>query len=273
MGRTVSGKNRCPPLTACNANEDPVHQVLLSPFRLDRFEVTVGRFRKFVDAWDYRGLPEGAGGDAVVAGAGWRSSWNANLPTSKEELEGDIACRNDVYDVDRISTWTSAPAYYENLPVTCLTWYEAFAFCVWDGGRLPTEAEWEFAAANGAAGDLYPWGEAAPTATRSVYNCSYDPVPCPIIPPFPAVVGSHPGDADQWGIRDLAGNVGEWILDAVGVYPSGSVRNYANTIYGFRTTRGGAFVTTATDLRAASRASFIPGEGESALGLRCARAP
>jgi formylglycine-generating enzyme required for sulfatase activity len=272
MGRSVNGKNQCPS-DACNVNEEPAHRVTLSPYALDRFEVTVSRFRKFVDAWNYEGLPGGAAGDAVVAGSGWQLAWNTSLPASKGAFEKDLEGGTDTFDFTPIMTWTSTPGYYENLPINGVTWYQAFAFCAWDGGRLPTEAEWEFAAANGAAADLYPWGEAVPTATMSVYDCALDPDPCEPPPPFPAYVGSRPEDANRWGHRDLAGNVAEWTLDAVGPYPAKPVTNYANTAYGYRVIRGGDFGTPADALRATFRGTAGPGESASSLGFRCARTP
>jgi sulfatase modifying factor 1 len=277
MGRSIHGKNRCPAsLPAdlpCTDNELPAHQVTLSPFQLDRFEVTVGRIRKFVDAWDYQGLPVGAGGDGVVAGAGWQSAWNANLPSSKAEFENDLAGLNDHFDIVTITTWTATPGYYENLPINCVSWYEAFAFCAWDGGRLPTEAEWEYAAGNGRAGDLYPWGESVPTPSMSVYDCTSDPDPCLITPPFPAFVGSRAKDQNRWGNRDLGGNIAEWTLDAVGPYLAASVTNYANVADGFRVVRGGDFDDGAYFLRAAFRGSENPTETTAGTGFRCARAP
>jgi formylglycine-generating enzyme len=271
MGRSIYGKNRCPE-TACSLDEEPPHSVTLSPYALDRFEVTVSRFRKFVDAWDYEAPPAGAGGDAVVADAGWQSAWNTSLPASRSRLERDLECLNDQSDIPA-STLTSAPGYDENLPINCVTWYEAFVFCVWDGGRLPTEAEWEYAAANGANADLYPWGEAVPTQELAVYDCGLDPAPCGVSPPFPAYVGSRPGGANRWGHDDLAGNVNEWVLDAIAPYPSEPVTNPASTFFGFRIARGGAYIEYAYNLRAAFRGGLAPNDTASSFGFRCARAP
>jgi formylglycine-generating enzyme required for sulfatase activity len=277
MGRSLRGKNRCPNSVladTCSDDELPAHRVTLSPYRLDRFEVTLARFRKFVDAWDYKPPPVGAGGDAVVASAGWQSAWDASLPASQGDLEKDLECDNDRLDTLPLSVWTSAPGYYETLPVACVSWYEAFAFCAWDGGRLPTEAEWEFAAANGAAADLYPWGEAVPTQTRSVYDCTQDAAnPCTLGPPIPADVGSRPGDENRWGHRDLGGNVAEWTLDSVDPYSPGARENYATTADGFRVIRGGNFLDGPDQLRAAFRLSLAPSNTLPRVGFRCAGTP
>ncbi|HEY2406444.1 MAG TPA: SUMF1/EgtB/PvdO family nonheme iron enzyme [Polyangiaceae bacterium] len=96
-------------------------------------------------------------------------------------------------------TWTDAPASNEQKPVNCVTWYESFAFCIWDSGCLPTEAEWGYVAAGGDENGLYPWGAAAPSSVR---------VSATIVN-----VGSVPTGAGRWTHQDLAGGVYEWMLD------------------------------------------------------------
>jgi formylglycine-generating enzyme required for sulfatase activity len=278
MGRSTKGTDRCPePEMAsgtCEGDELPEVSITLAPYELDRFEVTVGRFRAFFDAYDGKGLPGGAAPNLSIPDSAWEADWNKGLPTSKAALEADLSCSTNPHGATPMqATWTHTRGANENLPINCITWYEAFAFCAWDGGRLPTEAEWELAAANGAANDLYPWGEGAPTPALAVYDCTLEGAACRR-PVMPAAVGSLPGGATRAGHRDLAGNVFEWTRDSISSYPTAPMTDYAYLtpgFYGFPVIRGGAFTAPAASLRAAARASSSPDASSPAVGVRCAR--
>ena len=137
-------------------------------FYLDEFEVTVGRFRRFVDQYDGTVPAEGAGAHPKIPGSGWQTAWNKYYHATREKLVAAIKC-DSTYQ-----TWHDSPSGTEQHPMNCVTWYEAFAFCAWDGGRLPTEAEWEKAAAGGDENRLFPWGMAEADITRASYGCLYD---------------------------------------------------------------------------------------------------
>jgi sulfatase modifying factor 1 len=116
--------------------DDTGSPATLGPFVLDRFEITVGRYRRFVAGYPGDLPAAGDGAPASVPSGGWEASWSVDLPADKSALSTAMVC-DATY-----ATWTPSPGPNEDKPINCLTWYQAFAFCVWDGGRLPTQAEW-----------------------------------------------------------------------------------------------------------------------------------
>jgi len=140
----------------------------ISNFRLDKYEVTVGRFRAFVEAgMGTQASPpmSNAGAHANIPGSGWDAVWNTSLAAGTAELVSALKCSNIKVGWH---TWTDLPGDNENRPMNCISWYEAMAFCAWDGGFLPTEAEWNYAATGGDLQRAYPWSSrAAPLAIDS----------------------------------------------------------------------------------------------------------
>ncbi len=260
MGRSESGSDACPSAMTCFADEQPEHTATLSSYHLDKFEVTVGRFRKYVAEYNGTPPPEGAG-DHHGLGAGWRSAWNAELSSTQADLIGRIQC-----DAEN-PTWTEQVGANENKPMACVTWYEAFAFCAWDGGRLATEAEWEHGAAGGAENRRYPWGSAAPDATYAVFDDAEL-----------LAVGSKAAGAGRWGHHDLAGSMAEWTFDWYGETWYTEAGNTCNdcvnsTALAFRVVRGGGNYDSPTALRAANRGYYNPADRYNGVGFRCARTP
>ena len=121
------------------------------------------------------------------------------------------------------TTWTATPGTQENLPINCVNWYEAYAFCIWDGGFLPSEAEWEYAAAGGSQQREYPWGSTDPgTANQyAIYGCYYPPDAGGYPPDAEercsyaqmAPVGTAWLGAGRWGQMDMVGEASEWNAD------------------------------------------------------------
>ncbi len=263
MGRCGADPATCTDGHAGDSPDElPEHPATVSAFSLDRYEVTVGRFREFVETYD--GTPPTQDGAAhpLIPHSGWRSSWDTRLPISSAELEAALACSPD-------ATWTSAATTGDNRPINCVSWYEAFAFCAWDGGRLPTESEWEFAAAGGADNRLFPWGAETPSMTHASFACDG-------CSPDLATAGAFPDGRGRFGQHDLGGNVWEFVLDAYHPtwYAAGgaSCSDCANVVAGqFRVARGGGWTSPAAHLRAAHRTNPTPGARHAGIGFRCAR--
>jgi formylglycine-generating enzyme required for sulfatase activity len=154
-------------------SEQPAHDVTITAgYWIDRTEVTNAGYRAFVDAGGYTNR-------TLWSEAGW--AWVAR------QAPGGLprACG------------TSAPDH----PVACITWFEADAYARWRGGRLPTEAEWEYAA-RGPESARYPWGDAwEPSRCNVEGSTGTEPV------------ASHPAGASWVGAQDMAGNVMEWVSD------------------------------------------------------------
>ena len=261
MGRSTNGADR---YDSGYDDEVPEHTATVASYYLDTFEVTVGRFRNFVAAFNGTPPPQGAGVHPLIAGTGWQSAWNAYLPATQADLLTKLNC-------DSFHTWTDTPAGNEQYPVNCVSWYVAFAFCIWDGGRLPTEAEWEYAAAGGMDNRLYPWESGEdPSVNTDLANDWYSDY-SPFVP-----VGSHPSGNGRWGHRDLAGSMWDWVFDYYddGWYRFGppSCENCVNlTDSGARVVRGGSWRNVGSTLRAAERMYGTPDNRGSNGGFRCAR--
>jgi len=244
-------------------NEVPEHPATVSSFALDKFEVTVGRFRKWVDQFSGVAPAAGAGANPNVPGSGWKTAWNNELSANRGALLPLLSCSSTHHN------WTASPGSNENYPMNCVSWYEASAFCIWDGGRLPTEAEWEYAA-SGGVDSLFPWGSLQPSALLANFsggarNAHID-------------VGSTPAGNNGWGHADLAGSMWEWALDYHDAnWYSGngaSCTNCANLAPAtYRVIRGGDFQASITYLRAATRSINTPTGRYSTVGWRCARTP
>lgn len=269
-------------------------RAVVLPFRLDRFEITVGRLRAFFDAkgGDVRGEPPGEGEaeHPLVSGSGWRASWNEELPASFTEIDARMTTACDAHEPLEpyhagapwaATTWTRSPGAGDDKPANCIDWYTLFAFCAWDGGRLPTDAEWSYVAYGGAEQRAYPWGNDPPVfethahvvATSLVAPGSgygrYTEGP-PLWSPGDgaahiAPVGKKTGRS-RWGHADMGGNVMEMVADEAGV-AGGSVGRE-------RIARGSSWrgeIAGHALANDASRHVSAARSTSSAVGARCAR--
>jgi formylglycine-generating enzyme len=272
----------------------------VSQFGLDVYEVTVGRFRKFVSAvvGDDSGVPwvpaEGsgththlgpqglnAGGTSTgVPEPGWSASWDSQLPATKAAWDAELTCRaGDTGPY--FATWTPAAGTDgEERPINCISWYAAYAFCIWDGGFLPSTTEWNFAAAGGQSQFAFAWGNTAPAnnSNRAIYGCIYgssgtNPGAC-LGPLNLAPVGQAPAGQALWGQMDMTGNVNEWTLDFWSEpYPNPCDDCADLTTGGLRIFRGGGFSGTTDSLYTDDVWVTLPEVTQDDIGIRCARPP
>jgi iron(II)-dependent oxidoreductase len=156
------------------ASEQPAHRVQLSSgYWIDKFEVTNASFARFAEAGGYQDPSYWSS-----QGLEWlQRQGNRKLP---------LRC---------------AAEEPPDFPRVCVTWYEAQAYASWRGGRLPTEAEWEYAA-RGPRSNIYPWGDEWDPAKANVVDSDR-----------PTAVGSFPAGASWIGALDMSGNAMEWVGD------------------------------------------------------------
>jgi formylglycine-generating enzyme required for sulfatase activity len=233
---------------AAAPDERPQHRVTLDAFYIDQFEVNVAQYAAFLNQ----------------IGSPWNgcSGFDCAYPRvlagyTSYLLEEDLGDGRMQY---------VAQAGYNSYPANHVSWYGADAYCRRVGARLPTEAEWEYAA-RGADGRLYPWGNEPPDATRAVFaSPSYDDL---------RPVNALPEGASPFGVYGMAGSVWEWTADwyAEDAYTRGDSKNPTGPETGLtRVIRGGAWPANnqADRIRAANRNSLIPAFYSATVGFRCA---
>jgi formylglycine-generating enzyme required for sulfatase activity len=268
-------------------------QAQVSGFRLDQYLVTVGRFRQFVAAWNGGSgwtPPAGSGKHTHLNGGlglansgtpgtyetGWVASDSANVAPTDANLT--TYCNGS----GAISTWTTSAGNNENLPINCANWFEAAAFCIWDGGFLPSDTEQEYAAAGG--GDSmgqreYPWGTTDPGLANqyAIYHCYYPTGmatgACSGTTNI-APVGTTKSGFGRWGQFDLTGEIWEWNVDwYMSPFVDCTDCAYLDMTTGGRTLRGGVWDDAVGGLLPTYQTHGSPFDRSYGLGFRCARTP
>ena len=226
-------------------DEQPVHTVYVDAFFMDEHEVTNLEYKKFV---------------------------RANPRWGKDRIDRGF------HDGDYLQHWqgNDYPSGYANHPVTWVSWYTAMAYAGWAGKRLPTEAEWEYAARGGLDGQKYPWRGDGIDSSKANYRSNVGKT---------TPVGQYPPNG--YGLYDMAGNVEEWCLDKYNkdfyfTSPRENPLSGANSVDWIisnfisvttdRVYRGGTWGSISRGVRVANRDWHVPAFTGHYAGLRCVRA-
>lgn len=224
----------------------PTHQITVNPFQIELYEVTVAQYVAFLNWMGPNSHKTGCQGNPCV--------------TTTTEQEGSyISFDGTTYAV-------ANPTFFNDFPITFVTWYGAAEYCTALNRRLPTEAEWE-RAARGPQNFTYPWGFAFdPTlASSSITD-----------PKGAVAVDSFPTGISPYGVYNMAGNVAEWVDDwyqsnyyselaqAPQTNPTGPLGGTEKVL------RGGSWDTIPLFLRSVHRMSALPSNPTASYGFRCA---
>ncbi len=238
-------------------NEKWGHAIEVQPFSMARAPVSNAQFAEFVDAGGYTD-PHWWSEDGLA--------WMKNLAVKGQAATAPVYWRRDasgwlcrIYD-----RWEPLPLA---APVMHVNWYEAEAWCRWAGRRLPSEAEWEYAASTvpdqSGVKRHFPWGNVLPSAaTANLYGVAGGCV---------SVNACAAGDS-AWGVRQMIGNVWEWTADWFQPYP-GYVRDpyaeYSEPWFGtHKVLRGGCHATRAELIRNTWRNFYTPDRRDVFAGFR-----
>lgn len=240
--------------------EAPVHEVDLGPFLIDAHEVSVAEFAKFIEATGYQTEADKFGWSGVfsMSTKAWMKVDGANW---------------------RYPEGPNAKPAVPNEPVTQVSWNDTVAYAKWVGKRLPTEAEWEFAARGGLVGKTYAWGDELRPGGKPVANWWQGEFPDNNTDEdgyrMRAPVGSFAPNG--YGLYDVAGNVWEWVADHYdpSYYPASPTRDPKGPPHGKeRVIRGGSWMCAenfCANYRVAARSHSAPDTGLNNLGFRLAK--
>jgi len=285
--------------------EKPAHRVRVRGFWMDSTEVTNAHFRKFVDATGYVTVAERVPTVEEIL----KNVPPGTPPPRKEDLvAGSLVFHPtktpvDTRDYSQWWSWTPDASWKhpegpgsslegrENHPVVQVAWDDAVAYAKWAGKRLPTEAEWEFAARGGLESKPYVWGDEPFSDTKQQANIWQGQFPNrnTLKDGFERTAPVMSFAPNNFGLYDMAGNVWEWCSDwfdeqlypkrasgGVVVDPTGPETPPGPAYSARRTERGGSFLCCdeyCSRYRPSARHGGAPDTGMSHVGFRCVKAP
>jgi len=233
-------------------NEKWAHEVEVKPFAIARAPVTNAEFAAFVDDGGYRRSEL------------WSEEGRAWL--EKEKAQHPAYWLRDANGW-RLRHFDQVIPLPEDRPIIHVNWYEAEAYCRWAKRRLPTEAEWEFAA-GGVEKRRYPWGDEPPNGARSQLDSAH----LGVVP-----VGAHAAGDSPCGCRQMMGNVWEWTASPFVSYPGFApdpYKEYSQSWFtpAYKVLRGGCWATRARLIRTTWRNFYTKDRRDVFAGFRTCRA-
>jgi formylglycine-generating enzyme required for sulfatase activity len=255
------------------SDELPVHAVYIDAFYMAKFETTNGQYCDYLNTALTQSLIEVRSGIVYAAPAGTDSYCNTNSSDSSSQID---------YAGGVFTPMTKNSRGMSNDPAVCVSWFGATAYCNFNGYRLPTEAEWEYAARGGLAGKRYPWGDTI-DGSMANYASSGDPYEVDPIP-YTSPVGYYDGSqtpsevdmANGYGLYDVTGNAWEWCNDwcdvnYYSISPYDNPTGPASSPDNWRILRGSSWSFSSADCRVAIRGVNTPDVRNSTCGFRTAK--